>query len=85
MATFKLVRSYIDDLLCITKRTLKEHRAKLGLVISRLQDANLKVNARKSNFCATKTDYLGYILSQEHKTTDQEGTFNTCISTTQIS
>ncbi len=65
MATLEFVRAYIDDLLCITKGTLDDHLAKLELVLSRLQDANLKVNARKSNFCATETEYLGYILSRD--------------------
>ena len=65
MATLEFVRAYIDDLLCITKGTLDDHLAKLELVLSRLQDANLKVNARKSNFCAIETEYLGYILSRD--------------------
>ena len=65
MATLEFVRAYIDDLLCITKGTLEDHLAKLDLVLSRLQDANLKVNARKLNYCATETEYLGYILSQD--------------------
>ncbi len=65
MATLEFVRAYIDDLLCITKGTLEDHLAKLDLVLSRLQDANLKVNACKSNFCATESEYLGYILSQD--------------------
>jgi hypothetical protein len=65
MATLEFVRAYIDDLLCITKGTLDDHLAKLDLVLSRLQDVNLKVNARKSNFCATETEYLGYILSRD--------------------
>ena len=59
MATLEFVRAYIDDLLCITKGTLEDHLAKLELVLSRLQDANLKVNARKSNFCTTVIEYLG--------------------------
>ena len=63
MVTPEFVRAYIDDLLCITKGTLDNHLAKLDLVLSRLQDANLKVNAHKSNFCATETEYLGFILS----------------------
>jgi hypothetical protein len=33
--------------------------------MTRLQDANLKVNAVKSNFCAIETEYLGYILSRD--------------------
>eukprot|EP00804_Cyclotella_cryptica_P003900 CCRYP_015770-RA/>CCRYP_015770-RA protein AED:0.36 eAED:0.40 QI:0/0/0/1/0/0/4/0/335 len=65
MATLKFVRAYISDLLCITKGTLEDHLAKLELVLSRLQDVNLKVNARTSNFCAIETEYLGYILSRE--------------------
>ena len=64
MATLEFVRAYIDDLLCITKGTMEDHLAKLDLVLSRLQDANIKVNACKSNFCARETEYLGYILSQ---------------------
>jgi hypothetical protein len=38
--------------------------AKLKLALQTLQDANLKVNAVKSNFCAIETEYLGYILSR---------------------
>ena len=47
MATLEFVRTYIDDLLCITKGSLEDHLAKLGLVLTRLQDAGLKVNAGK--------------------------------------
>ncbi len=65
MAALEFVRAYIDDLLCITKGTFEDHLAKLKLVLKRLQDANLKVNARKSNFCAIETEYLGYILTRE--------------------
>jgi hypothetical protein len=32
MATLEFVRAYIDDLLCITKGSLEDHLAKLGLV-----------------------------------------------------
>ena len=59
MATLEFVRAYIDDLLCITKGTLEDHLAKLDLVLSKLQYVNLKVNAHKSNFCITETEYLG--------------------------
>ncbi len=65
MAILEFVRAYIDDLFCITKGTLEDHVAKLRWVLTRLQDANLKINARKSNFCATETEYLGCILSRE--------------------
>jgi hypothetical protein len=66
MAALEFVRAYIDDLLCIKKGSFGDHLAKLKLVLKRLQDANLKVNACKSNFCAIiETEYLGYILTRE--------------------
>ena len=61
MATLEFVRTYLDDLLCITKGDLTDHLTKLRMVFDKLQDAGLKVNADKSNFCATETEYLGYI------------------------
>ena len=59
MATLEFVRSYIDYLLCITKGTLEDHLAKFDLDLSRLQVANLKVNACKTNFCEREIEYLG--------------------------
>jgi hypothetical protein len=34
-------------------------------VLTRLQDARLKVNAAKSLFCAHEIEYIGYILTRE--------------------
>ena len=65
MSTLEFVRVYIDDLLCITKGDPDNHLAKLKLVLTRLRDTNLKVNARKSFFCAVETEYLEYILTRE--------------------
>ena len=65
MAALEFVRTYLDDLLCITKGSLEDHLGKLRLVLTRLQDAGLKVNAEKSNFCAHETEYLGYILTRD--------------------
>ena len=65
MGTLEFVRTYIDDLLCITKGSLDDHLNKLKRVFIRLRDAGLKVNARKSSFCATETEYLGYVLSRD--------------------
>eukprot|EP00804_Cyclotella_cryptica_P020963 CCRYP_009288-RA/>CCRYP_009288-RA protein AED:0.48 eAED:0.48 QI:0/-1/0/1/-1/1/1/0/70 len=59
MATREFVRAYIDDLLCITKGTLEDHLAKLELVLSRLQDANFKVNARNQTSVPLKWNILG--------------------------
>ena len=65
MATLEFVRTYLDDLLCITKGNLKDHLEKLEKVFSKLQDAGLKINADKSKFCALETEYLGYILTRD--------------------
>ncbi len=59
MATLEFVRAYIDNLLCITKETLEDHLAKLDLVLSRLEDVNLKENAHKSTSVPQKQNILG--------------------------
>jgi len=50
------VRTYIDDLLCLTKGTFSDHLEKVELVLQRLQKAGLKVNITKS--------YLGYRITR---------------------
>ena len=65
MGTLEFLRTYIDDLLCITKGGLDDHLNKLKRVFIRLRDAGQKFNARKSSFCATETEYLGYVLSRD--------------------
>ncbi len=63
MASLEYVQAYIDDLLIITKGSLDDHLAKLEVVLIRLRDAGLKVNAAKLFFCTAETEYLGYILT----------------------
>jgi hypothetical protein len=65
MAALEFVRTYLDDLLCITKASLEDHLEKLRVVLTRLQDAGLKINADKSKFCAHETEYLGYVLTRD--------------------
>ncbi len=62
MASLDYVRAYIDDLLIITRGSLKDHISKIETVLIRLRDARLKVNAAKSFFCTHEIEYLGYIL-----------------------
>ncbi len=64
MESLEYVRAYIDDLLVITRGTLKDHLEKLGEVLRRLREAGLKVNAAKSFFCTHEIEYLGYILTR---------------------
>ena len=42
------VRCYIDNTLCITKGDWQNHLDKLGIVLQKLKDAGMKVNASKS-------------------------------------
>ena len=65
MATLEYVRTYLDDLLCITKGDLRDHLNKLEKVFIKFQDVGLKINADKSKFCALETKYLGYILTRD--------------------
>ncbi len=49
----------------ITKGSLEDHLEKLSMVLTRLQDAGLKINANKSNFCTLEAKYLRYILTRD--------------------
>eukprot|EP00985_Skeletonema_marinoi_P019190 scaffold10906_cov119-Skeletonema_marinoi.AAC.1 len=59
------VQAYIDDLLVLSKGTFDDHLEKLDVVLQKLSDAGLQVNAAKSNFAAHEIDYLGYHLTNE--------------------
>ena len=65
MEGLDFVRTYIDDLLCLTKGSFEDHLEKLERVFSRLQQAGLKVNANKSFFARTELEYLGYWITRD--------------------
>jgi hypothetical protein len=65
MANLEFVQTYLDDLMIITKESLEDHLEKLSMVLTRLQDAGLKINANKSNFFTLEAKYLGYILTRD--------------------
>jgi len=58
------VRTYIDDLLCLTRGTFSDHLEKLKLVLRRLQRAGLKVNITKSFFARSQLEHLGYWITR---------------------
>jgi hypothetical protein len=64
MVALEFVRTYLDDLLCITKASLDDNLNHLRLVLTRLREVGLKINAPKSKFCAEETEYLGYTLTR---------------------
>jgi hypothetical protein len=47
MIALEYVRTYLDDLLIISKASLSDHLDKLQTVLTRLQEAGLKINADK--------------------------------------
>ncbi|MGL4607750.1 MAG: reverse transcriptase family protein, partial [Eubacteriaceae bacterium] len=59
------VRTYLDDILCLTKGTYKDHLEKLSRVFSRLREAGLKVNAKKCSWAQDTIEYLGYLISRQ--------------------
>jgi len=65
MEDLEFVRAYIDDLLIITNGTYEDHMVKLDSVLTRLRDAGLKVNIKKSFFAQEKLEYLGYWITHE--------------------
>ena len=65
MLALEFVRTYFDNLLVITKASLKDHLQKQRLVLLKLQEAGLKINANKLTFCTITTEYLGYTLTRE--------------------
>jgi hypothetical protein len=58
-------KSYLDELLCISKLCLEDHLEKLEDVLRQICNAGLKVNAAKSTFCALEIEYLGYLLTKD--------------------
>jgi hypothetical protein len=58
--------AYLDDLLILsTEKGFEKHLDKLELVLTRLQEAGLKITAVKSFFAQTNLEYLGYNISRE--------------------
>ena len=49
MVALEFVRTYLDDLLCITKASLDNHLDHLRLVLTRLREVGLKVMPQNQN------------------------------------
>ena len=55
---------YLDDII-IYSSTFEEHLERLGAVLPRLKEHNLKLKATKCEFFKTKVSYLGHVVSEE--------------------
>ena len=64
-ANLEYICAYIDDLLCVTSGSWTEHLNKLEAIFEHLQEAGLKVNAKKSFFGKDSLEYLGYWVTRE--------------------
>ena len=65
MAGLEFAQAYIDDLLIISNGDFKEHLEQLEVVLTRLAEANLKVNISKCKFAQYETEYLGYKITRQ--------------------
>ena len=65
MECLEYVQAYLDDLLCLSMSSLKDHLKKLEEVLRRLCNASLNVNAKKATFCVLEIEYLGCILTRD--------------------
>ncbi len=65
MESLEYAQAYLDDLLYISRSSLKDHLEKLEEVLRRLCNAGLKVNVEKSTFCALEIEYLGFKLIRD--------------------
>ncbi|GFU76940.1 retrovirus-related Pol polyprotein from transposon 297 [Trichonephila clavipes] len=62
--TFEACLIYLDDVI-IGGRTFEEHLQNIRKVLSKLSDANLKLNPSKCKFFRKEVNYLGHIISAE--------------------
>ena len=65
MEGLEFVRTHINNLFCITKGSFDDHLEKLERVFACLQQAGLKVNAKKSFFAKEELEYLGYWITRD--------------------
>ncbi|GFX63475.1 retrovirus-related Pol polyprotein from transposon 17.6 [Trichonephila clavipes] len=72
--TFEACLIYLDDVI-IGGRTFEEHLQNIRKVLSKLSDANLKLNPSKCKFFQKEVNYLGHIISAEGVRTDPKKVF----------
>ena len=64
MLDLEFVRTYLDDVLVVSKNTFEDHLNKLEITLQRIQKVGLKVNADKSFFARTEIEYLGHWVTR---------------------
>ena len=56
---------FIDDVCIWTKGSFEKHLTQVATVLDRLMQADLRVNLKKSKFCADEMKYLGFIFTKQ--------------------
>lgn len=65
--------AYLDNIQLVSK-DFDEHVRLLTKLITRIENAGLKINREKSDFCKQKVKYLGFIINEHGMTVDPEKT-----------
>lgn len=60
----KICYVYIDDIIIFGKSET-EHLENIDKVLSKLEEANLKINLDKTEFLKTETEFLGFLITSE--------------------
>jgi hypothetical protein len=58
MESLEYVQAYLDDLLCISKKSLESHLEKLDEVLRCLHGTGLKEDIEKMTFCTLEIECL---------------------------
>ena len=56
------VSVYVDDIIIYSNSSIADHRRKVNKVLSKLQEAGLQYDIKKSEFEQYAVKYLGYIV-----------------------
>ena len=65
LGDIKAVKTYIDNILVLSKDWFRNHIEKLIMIFGRLCAAGLKVNTPKCSFGLKEITYLGYVMTRE--------------------
>ena len=59
------VKTYIDDILVLSKDRFEKHIDQLRIIFGRLRASGLKINEPKCSFLLKEIPYLGYVVTRE--------------------
>jgi cleavage and polyadenylation specificity factor subunit 1 len=65
LGDLEFARTYIDDILIISKGDFDDHLQKVDQVLERLENAGFRANVRKCSFAKDSLEYLGYQVTRQ--------------------